>query len=539
MLRAILLAVFLLPIPPAFANQEANLQRDFSEQLTGITVENTDGPIAVQTWVHSGVRVLASRAGNDSASLGPSVAFERPVPDHLRIAVRRDTGSVPPSITLYVPASIHLAVRTGKGNVSVSGTVAGLSIITESGVITLRLPKDSNSDLSLQTIEGTIESNLTLETFGESSKHVLDGRVGQGGSTVIARSTRGNITILPEDDSSLASLRKQTNIKDVTDPGGSLPKASSLTLGTTSKGSLSTSSVDIPSGEDVLRLEARLVNLNVKVTDSGGKTLPALKKEDFVVYEDGILQDLSYFEPITAPLSIVLLLDLSGSTAHKVKIMKKAAQRFVDSLKPSDSIAVAAFTRRFFVISNFTTDHKQLKSRIGDIKNRHAGTAYYDAMWQTLDMLEEAKATRKAVVVLTDGVDNSLDHPDHRDLDPRHGFDDVLARVEEADATIYAIYLDTEYETIGMHGGGGHQAYVTARKQLEALTEQTGATMFKAERAEDLEGVYQQVAAELHSLYSMAYAPKSGHKDGKWRKISIAVDLPGAKVRTKRGYSAR
>jgi Ca-activated chloride channel family protein len=154
-------------------------------------------------------------------------------------------------------------------------------------------------------------------------------------------------------------------------------------------------------------------------------------------------------------------------------------------------------------------------------------------------MLEEAKATRKAIVVLTDGVDNSLDHPDDKDYDPRHGFDELLARVEEADATIYAIYLDTEYEAIGKHGGSGHQAYVTARKQLEALTEQTGATMFKAERAEDLEGVYQQVAAELHSLYSMAYAPKSVLKDGKWRKVTIAVDLPGAKVRTKRGYSAR
>jgi len=80
---------------------------------------------------------------------------------------------------------------------------------------------------------------------------------------------------------------------------------------------------------------------------------------------------------------------------------------------------------------------------------------------------------------------------------------------------------------------------VTARKQLQALADQTGAIMFKAEKAEDLDGVYQQVAAELHSLYSMAYTPKTVAKDGKWRKISIAVDLPGAKARSKRGYFAR
>jgi len=80
---------------------------------------------------------------------------------------------------------------------------------------------------------------------------------------------------------------------------------------------------------------------------------------------------------------------------------------------------------------------------------------------------------------------------------------------------------------------------VTARKQLEALAEQTGAVMFKAERAEDLEGVYQQVAAELHSLYSMAYAPRIVGSDGGWRKIGITVRLPGARVRTKRGYSVK
>jgi Ca-activated chloride channel family protein len=208
-------------------------------------------------------------------------------------------------------------------------------------------------------------------------------------------------------------------------------------------------------------------------------------------------------------------------------------------LNPSDRIAVAGFTRRFFIISNFTTDHKLLRDRIDDIKNRHSGTAYYDAMWATLDLLDEAKATRKAIVVMTDGVDNSLDHPDDSEFDPRHGFDELLARIEEADATIYPIYLDTEYETIGMRGRGGHDAYVTARKQLEVVADQTGAMMFKAERAEDLEGVYQQVASELHSLYSMAYAPKIIRKDGKWRKVSIAVNLPGAKVRTKRGYFAK
>ncbi len=219
--------------------------------------------------------------------------------------------------------------------------------------------------------------------------------------------------------------------------------------------------------------------------------------------------------------------------------MKKAAKKFVDSLNPGDNIAVAGFTRRFMVFSNFTTDKKLLKDRIDDIKNRHSGTAYYDAMWATLNLLDEVKATRKAIVVLTDGVDNSLDHPDDRDYDPKHSFQALMERVVEADATIYPIYLDTEYEVVVKRGDGNHDAYVTARKQLGELAEQTGAVMFKADRAEDLESVYQQVAAELHSLYSIAYTPKSLNKDGLWRKISITVSREGAKARARRGYFAK
>jgi Ca-activated chloride channel family protein len=293
------------------------------------------------------------------------------------------------------------------------------------------------------------------------------------------------------------------------------------------------------SDEPVIKLEGRLVNLNVKVSDRTGKPLPPLGRNDFQVTEDNVAQDVSYFEPVTTPLNIVLLLDLSGSTEKKIKVMKKAAKKFIDSLNSADRIAVAGFTRRFYVISNFTTDHKLLKDRIDDIKNRHSGTAYYDAMWATLDLLEEADAGRKAVVVLTDGVDNSLDHPNNSEYDPKHDFDELMARIEEADATIYPIFLDTEYETVSRRGQSDHAAYVTARKQLETVAEQTGAVLFKADRAEDLEGVYKQVAAELHSLYSMAYTPKSMSRDGQWRKISVRVNRDGAVARTKRGYFAK
>lgn len=527
LLRAILIGMLVLLVRFPVAASDERIEHDFSERLSLIAVENLYGVTEAQTWASASVRVVASRRiGKVRDS---ELSFERPGAGHLRIAVKHDDPSDPVALTLYLPASMHLSVRSISGSVTLSGTLAGSSIETESGPITLKLKDDSNSDLSLRTLEGAIDSRLPISAFGHTDAHVLDGRIGVGGATVIARSSRGNISILPFDAARTVTATLPPSGPNVKTPG---------VKGGRAFNSGASSGDDNRTGE-FIKLEARLVTLNVKVTDASGKTLPALRKEDFVIYEDEVRQDLSYFEPVTAPLSVLLLLDLSGSTEKKMKIMKKAAQKFVDSLKESDRIAVAGFTRRFSVISNFTTDHKQLKERIGDIKNRHGGTAYYDSMWAALDLLDEAKAARKAIVVLTDGVDNSLDHPDDSEYEPKHPFDELLARMEEADATIYPIYFDTEYETIGRNGRNGHAAYVTARKQIERVAETTGAVMFRAERAEDLEGVYQQVAAELHSLYSMAYTPKVVRKDGKWRKVSIVVNLSGAKVRTKRGYFAK
>jgi Ca-activated chloride channel family protein len=388
-----------------------------------------------------------------------------------------------------------------------------------------------------------------LTSLWQRDAHLLNGKIGEGGSPIILKSTRGQITLARDDDARLASLKPLVSNSIVADnqPKGSEHISSDASIKTAGfNGAADTADAAKPkaetaehTSEDVIKLEARLVNLNVKVVDSMGRPLPNLKKEEFILLEDSSPQDVSYFEPVTAPLNVVLLLDLSGSTDSKMKVIKKAAKKFVDSLNKDDRVAVAAFTRRFFVISNFTSNHEEVKDRIGKIKNRHSGTAYYDAMWATLDMLDEVKQARKAIVVMTDGVDNSIDHPDDSDFNPKHGFDELIARIQEADASIYPIFLDTEYEVVGRNGRNGHDAYVTARKQLQEVADQTGTEMFKADRAEDLENVYKLVAAELHSLYSIGYAPKELRKDGQWRKVSVKVNREGARARTRRGYFAK
>ncbi|MGA9773837.1 MAG: VWA domain-containing protein [Blastocatellia bacterium] len=551
MVRAKISAIILAMLLPFFSvaastssSEEAVFTRVFSDSLRTIIIENPDGATEVQTWTAKKLSVTASRAaGGNNARLESEVSFVQSARDSLKIVTRPDSRI---NLIVYVPASVQLSVKGGKESVIIKGLTASLSVETSSGGVALHLPKESNTDLSLRTIQGNIESRLPVTVFGQSDIHLLDGRLGQGGAPVIARSQRGQIGLFPDDDSRLTASNK---IAAELPPAGSESSLVSQNLMDRNEqnfdGKMAAKEVRFAdpslthSDEHTVKLSTRLVSLNVKVTDNMGKPLPMLNKTDFQLLEESVPQDISHFEPVTTPLNIVLLLDLSGSTDGKIKIMKKAAKRFVDSLNLNDNIAVAAFTRRFMVISNFTTDRKLLKDRIDDIKNRHSGTAYYDAMWATLNLLDEVKATRKAVVVMTDGVDNSLDHPDDRDYDPKHSYQELMERIVEADATIYPIYLDTEYEIVVKRNDGNHDAYVTARKQLAELAEQTGAVMFKADRAEDLESVYQQVAAELHSLYSIAYTPKSLSKDGQWRRISITVNRDGAKARTRRGYFAK
>jgi len=320
-----------------------------------------------------------------------------------------------------------------------------------------------------------------------------------------------------------------------------------------------------PSDKDTIRLDTRLVNLNVKATDHAGRAISTLKPEDFEIYEDGVKQEIAFFEPVSAPIHLVLLLDLSGSTKDRRKVMIEAVKKFVDVLSPKDQVAIAAFTREFFVVSDFTTDRKLLKQRVDKIKKIQGGTAYYDAMWTTLDLLREVKAARKAIVVLTDGIDETLMQqrrpnwnlslPAPPSVRPdgvktKHTFDDLLARVSEEDITIYPIDVGPEIKEIRINNrvpidvARGINERIRrpgeiAREQLHAIAEQTAGMVFRAMHESELEGVYQRVAAELHLLYSLAYDPKNTGADGAFRKVNIKVNRDGALARTRRGYYAK
>jgi VWFA-related protein len=286
-----------------------------------------------------------------------------------------------------------------------------------------------------------------------------------------------------------------------------------------------------------IKVDVRLVNLNVRVATRAGRAIAGLQKENFQVFDDGVRQSVSHFQPLTAPIHLVLLLDLSGSTQEKMDVIVKAAARFVDALGPEDDVAVAAFARSFRLVSDFTRDRSLLKKQIRALENRGTTTGFYDAMWSALDLLDGVETLRKAIVIMTDGFDSSLMDPEK--WPAKHGFKELIARAAGGDSVIYPVYLNTEDDVVFLHSRRVHAAYAKAFNQVEALAQQTGGLLFRARRVEDLEGAYRRVAVELRTFYSLAYTPANAVRDGRWHKVEVKVDRPGIVIRTRPGYYAK
>jgi VWFA-related protein len=529
---------------------DTSYEKTFSQKFAAIEIENANGRTEVETWNSSRLRVFAS--GNtvaDDVPIAARIHFQVSDTD-LKIQVRDDRSARPINLLVFVPREISLAVRGDSETIAIRGLTNALSLQTESGDISLSLPKSANTDLSLRSLDGTITSQLDVNAFGQFNSHSLDGRIGRGGTPIIVRSRRGSVSLIADEAGRIARVEAtMANDAGRIDPpplmNASLFSSQNDGDGRSDSGNRSSAGPKPPAPidpndppvADIIKIDSRLVNLNVRVTDSAGKLIPNLSQADFQIFENNIEQQVVRFEPVTSPVSVVLLLDASGSTKEHWKIIKKAAKKFIETLSPNTPIAVAAFTRRFMVICDFSCDRPTLKERIDKTKNLSSGTAFYDATWSTLNLFNEVKEQRKAIVMMTDGVDNSLSDEEY---EPKHPFDEVFARISQDEITIYPIYFDTEYQvTVRMRGSDTHESYVTAREQLKRIADETGGTLFKADRAEDLDGVYQRVASELQTLYSVSYNPADKNYDGKWRDVGVKVKQGAAMARTKRGFYAR
>ncbi|MCX7640370.1 MAG: VWA domain-containing protein [Pyrinomonadaceae bacterium] len=305
--------------------------------------------------------------------------------------------------------------------------------------------------------------------------------------------------------------------------------------------------------DEVIRVKTALVRLNVGVVDQKGRPVFNLSKEDFSVYEDGVKQSILRFEPTESPFSIVLLLDMSGSTISIRQTIKTAAIRFINALSAEDRVAVVEFYDKINLRNNFTTDRKVIFNSI-NVANGRGKTQLYKAIDFALDKLEKEKSSRKAIIVLTDGVDTDLRNNDREMLSklPEDSLpevieiekDQVLSRIitkaQQQGVTIYPLALPTgDPSRLPDPSPLQIALYKIARNRLEALAKNTGTSLISINRIEELGKIYASVAAEIRTLYTIEYQPTNDKFDGKWRSIKIQVSDPSLTARTKPGYYAK
>jgi VWFA-related protein len=295
-----------------------------------------------------------------------------------------------------------------------------------------------------------------------------------------------------------------------------------------------------PEPIETIRVEAELVDLKVSVVNLNPQNPSTeLQQKDFRVLEDGTPQEISFFATADTPFDLVLLLDLSGSTNDKLKLIRKSAKRFVEATRPIDRISVVAFTDVPQVVCPLTQDRRLLKRSIDDIEKPLGGTRFWDSLRYVLAVLNASGSSqrRSAVVVMTDGVDNAL--PDVFGPGSQTGFDQLLRIVHASETIVFPIYLDTEEEEYKRHRTP-RSAFAIAREQLGQLASACGTRLYRADKLKDLDDVYTQVIGDLGRIYSIGYRPSNTARDGKWRSVSVQVsDRQDVTARTKQGYYSR
>ncbi len=286
-----------------------------------------------------------------------------------------------------------------------------------------------------------------------------------------------------------------------------------------------------PAPDTVFRSRANVVSVNVSVLDGTGRRFVTdLSQADFAIYEDGVQQQVSFFESSQVPVDLIVMLDTSSSMSDKITVVHEAANNFLRTLRGGDRGAVVSFADQVQVIEALTGDRAKLERAVNSTVP-HGGTALNNALYVALRQFGGAAqgdgpVRRRAVALLTDGEDTSS----------VVSFDDVLALARKAGVNIYSISLQS----------APTPATATSRKflspaqfSMKSLAQETGGDAYFPAQVSELQGVYGSIAQELSSQYAIAYTPSNGRADGRFRRISVRVTShPEMKPKTRAGYTA-
>ncbi|MGA7928430.1 MAG: VWA domain-containing protein [Candidatus Sulfotelmatobacter sp.] len=277
-----------------------------------------------------------------------------------------------------------------------------------------------------------------------------------------------------------------------------------------------------PEPETTLKVDVKLVNVYVTVTDAHGAPVGGLKKENFAVQEDGREQKISVFDKESAlPLSIALAIDTSLSTRHDLPLEQASAKRFARAiLRPVDALSVYGFSESVSQATGYTADLKRIDEGIDHIR-LGAATALFDAVYIASRSLDRRQG-RKVMVLITDGGD-TISQVDYKE---------AVRAAEEAEALVYSIIVVPIENSAGRETGGEHA--------LIQLSEDTGGKYYYATSMSQLDDAFRQISDELRTQYLLAYYPSQRTSNSQFRRIQVGItgpaDAAAYHVRNRAGY---
>jgi len=274
-----------------------------------------------------------------------------------------------------------------------------------------------------------------------------------------------------------------------------------------------------PIGAQRIKVTTQTVPVYVTVTDSEKRLVADLTRDDFEVYDNAKLQTLTNFDNEPTPITVVVMLDTSGSMTLALDLVKDGAEQFLMRMMPLDKGMVGAFNDKIeFHPSSFTDNRDQLARALKDLDFGYP-TRLYDAIDQSIDQLNGNEG-RKTVLVFTDGDDNSS----------KKSSGAVMERARVEEVMIYSIGLENEYFN------GQQKVRSRPDGNLRRLSEETGGGFFLLKKKDDLGPTFTRVAEELHSQYVLGFSPET--LDGKIHKLEVRVKKPGAIPRSRKSYVA-
>ena len=289
---------------------------------------------------------------------------------------------------------------------------------------------------------------------------------------------------------------------------------------------------------DVVRVSTSLITVPAEVLDRNGRYIGHLQKDDFRIFENGVEQQLAYFASVEQPFTVALLLDVSGSTQSQLAAIRTAANSFIKRLRPNDRLLLVSFDGKINILTEAVTltELRQKKLRLDAVND---GTLLYDTVGFVLNQRLAAIPGRKAIVLMTDGVDGGS---------KKASLKQNLRDADEANVVIYTVQYNTLPqlpERLSQISNLKAREFVRTRMvkeygvgstYLQLLAERTGGRIFQAETLADVPHAFDAITDELGRQYSLGYYPKGQAQPGEKRDIRVRTRTPNLIVRARESY---